>query len=409
MTEFNGESSDGSQPQEPDSPEHRYSLLDTVRSTLKVAGALGAVTLALAAAHELKNPPGHLESGPALLAAPACFTPNAAGMRVIDKMFTPVPRPNYINTGLVAQEHGLTTYDNLAGSNNVLAFQPHDTVAGLRKYIKDANEFFKPYGLSVHAGTKAFAKNGWQTPSAKELMDQRTADDIESMIDDLSSSPTDYVKLTGVHDILLMYNSGDIRADIGDDHSIIYNVAHGPYDFDSYLQTSPLNQLLYRYIDWKENCDVKDPAFVALNGRNVYGPHHHRGLVPEDSYAGSLVSEWDYEKDLAAKKGDRKEYCRLDNKIRQEEKKMAVFGEQDFDWVVQDKADIASTALLSEVTLGYSLDPSTPILRNKVLLELARLRKLKQGTQPVGKQIVDYLADIASYPKTNRSAFDCDK
>lgn len=387
-----------------------YSLAERVKTLLKVAGALGAATLALVAASELKKSPPQLGPREAVAAAPACSAPTKAEMRAIDKMFTPVRRPAYINNGLVAQEHGLTTYDNLAAANNVLEFQPHDTVAGLRKYIKDANRIFlKPYGLSVRAGNKSLAKHGWRVPTSHELMDENTAQDIEEIIDDLSGLPTDYVKLTGVHDILLMYSSSDARAEVGGMHSIIYNVAHGPFDSDDTMMESPLDQQLYRYIDWKEGCDGKDPAFMATNGRNIYYPHHHNGLVPAQSYAANLISEWDYEKDQAAKKGDLKEYCRLDKKVRQEKTKIVVFNPEDFDWINQDKADVAATALFSEVTLAYSLDPSTPVLRNKVLLELARLRKLKQGSRPVGRQIVGYLADVAAYPKPQKPAFDCDK
>src|SRR5579862_4783710 len=397
-------SSNPQEPQQPQPYERRLSRLEARRSALRLVGALGVVALALVVADKLYKKPASTESGKPIPAAPACPAPSQAETRTIDKMFTPIRRPKYINTGLVAKENGLISYDWETG-DQYLEFMPHDSVAGIRRVIEYANKYdLKPYGLSVHAGTRAYAKDGWKVPSATELMGDNTVQEIEDITYELGDLPTDYVKLTGVHTIALMTNPGNVQAEVGGEHTILLNVAHDPdyieYDLDSF----PINEQLYRYIDWKEGCDVRDPAFAALNGRSIYAPHHHRGLVSQDSYAEILVSNWEYERDLAAKKGNRQTYCRLDNLISKEQEKMVVMEDEDFGWIDQDKADIAGTAFTSEELLGYALDPSTPVIRNKVLLELARLRKLKLGSRPVGKQIVNYFAGIADYPKSENEA-----
>ncbi len=367
----------------------------------KISTAAGIAAVALHYSNEINKPSGQQESQGAVPTAtePACPTPTKHEMRVIERMFTPVRRPRWINTGLVAQENGLVSYDNL-DVGNTLDFQPHDTVAGLRKYIAEANVFLKPYGLHVRAGTqtKDYAKDGWRAPTAKELMGETSSNNIENLVWQLGELPTDYLKLSGIQNINLMYNQNGPQGEVGSARTVLFNIAN-----DSLTSTHPfaLNELIYRYIDWKEGCGTKDPALNSINGRKIYYPHHHRGLVPRDSYAGNLIGFWDYKKDLAAKAGKAGEYRRLEDKIRKENERMAVVTEDGFSSPWEDKGEVA-VALTSENLLGAGLDPSRPILRKKLLLELARLQKLKIGARPVGKQVVKYFAAIANYPKPEK-------
>lgn len=367
----------------PRSPRLKNRVLAAVAAGICVVGILATIG-------ELDNGKGHKSASKPV--ATAC-DPGLKDIRQVETAFK--GHPFAVNIQTAARLSGLHVVSNGLNGDFGTGAYAADSVQQL---TDKARNDLRPYGISLQIGSGYVHPDGidLSTPKPRELS-QNLDTTLGEIAQPFPGLPIELARLTGIKKIVMMANSNpnsDLFAENGG--TVFWNI--------DLRQISPaMSEALYYGLDSTECPDEQgenDPAYAALNGRNVYVKPLNRGNLlaldhfttddawPVAANIDGFLSSHNTAVERAAGQSSRQQYCGLiDGFMR----RIATVYEGGFEDAAQDKNGIGGFLLYmnnDSASLDNALlDPASPILRSKTEFLLARLNHLNP-------RIVRYMADV---------------